>query len=59
MDNKILRIQEVTDRVGLCKASVYSLIREGRFPAGVRLSKRARGWRLAEVQKWIEGRERA
>lgn len=56
---KIMRIHEVAARVGLCKASLYNMIKAGGFPSGIRLTKRAVGWRAEEVEEWIEGRERA
>jgi excisionase family DNA binding protein len=47
MGDRLLRIPEVADRLGLTRSHVYTLIREGRFPvpvhrvAGLRVSERA------------------
>ena len=56
---RILRISEVSTRVGLCRASIYMLIKQGDFPVGIKLSKRARGWTEAEIEDWLEERRKS
>jgi predicted DNA-binding transcriptional regulator AlpA len=51
--DKLIRIKTVCDLSGLGKTSVYSI---PDFPKRVVLSRRAVGWRLSEVQAWIESR---
>ena len=51
--DKLIRIKAVCDMTGLGKTSVYSI---PDFPKRVVLSRRAVGWRMSEVQKWIESR---
>ena len=51
--DKLIRIKAVCDMTGLGKTSVYSI---PDFPKRVVLSRRAVGWRLSEVQAWIESR---
>jgi predicted DNA-binding transcriptional regulator AlpA len=51
--DKVLRFKAVCDLSGLGKTSVYSI---PDFPKRVVLSPRAVGWRLSEVQAWIESR---
>jgi prophage regulatory protein len=56
--NGYLSISEVTERVGYCRASVYSLMDRGRFPRPVVLSApgkpRKVRWRETDVAKWLE-----
>jgi prophage regulatory protein len=54
----ILRIEAVVAITGLSKPTVYRLISGKSFPHPLRLTVRARGWRLSEVLAWIEGLER-
>ena len=56
---EILRLAQVQQLTGLSKATIYRLIAKNRFPAGVRLSKAAVGWRRKEVEAWIGSRPRA
>lgn len=51
--DKLVRIKTVCDLTGMGKTSIYSL---PDFPRRVVLSRRAVGWRLSEVQAWIESR---
>lgn len=56
---RILRIQEVTQRVGLGRSSLWRMVKEGHFPAPCRLGSRAVGWRDIEVDEWVRRREAA
>lgn len=55
----ILRLPEVTRVTGLSRSSIYRLEASGEFPARVKLSESASGWRSGEVQAWIASRPRA
>ena len=52
----IWRIPDVVETVGLSKATVWRRVKDGSFPAPVRLGgARARsvGWRVRDVQDWL------
>lgn len=52
-NDRIIRLPEVLEKVGLKKSAVYKLIKEGDFPKQVKLGKHASGWIEADVQAWI------
>ncbi len=54
--HRLLRMAAVIALTGLSKSSLYRMIAEGRFPAPVRLSERARAWAESEVLAWIAER---
>lgn len=54
--NKILRLPEVIETVGLSKSTIYSFMRDGMFPKSVNLGSNSRGWLLNEVNSWLEHR---
>ena len=56
---RILRRPEVVAATGLSATRIHALEQEGAFPARVRLSDRACGWRSDEVEAWIRARPRA
>ncbi|MYG26741.1 MAG: AlpA family phage regulatory protein [Boseongicola sp. SB0677_bin_26] len=56
---RILRLPELIETVGLQKAAIYSAIKAGDFPKPIKLTKRAVGWRTEDVQQWLEGRKAA
>jgi prophage regulatory protein len=51
--SRILRIDQVTDTVGLSKASIYRLGKLGLFPKPFRIGISAVGWDEAEIEFWI------
>ena len=58
----ILRTLAVLELTGLSRTSLWRRIRDGDFPAAVRLggpNSRAVGWRRSEIEQWLEERPRA
>ena len=53
---KILRLQEVLEFVGLGRSSIYKSIADGRLPKQVKLGTRSVGWIESEIQEWIQQR---
>lgn len=51
--SRILRIDQVTDTVGLSKASIYRLGKLGLFPKPFKIGIAAVGWDEAEIEFWI------
>ncbi|HEY0308919.1 MAG TPA: AlpA family transcriptional regulator [Acidobacteriaceae bacterium] len=51
-----LRLPDVKSVTGLSKTSLYTLIREKRFPAPVRLGPRSVAWIRSEIEKWAVDR---
>lgn len=52
----LLRLPAVQARVGLAKSSIYAAIKQGEFPAPVKLSRRAVCWPASVIDAWIVGR---
>ena len=51
---KLLRINQVSELTGLRPSSVYKQIREGNFPRGIKITKRATAWPDAAINEWIQ-----
>ena len=58
MTERILRIRDVTARVGVARSTIYEWQSRGTFPASVPLGERSIGWLESEVTAWIESRAR-
>lgn len=54
--DRLLRLPQVQDLTGFGKSSIYSGVKAGTFPAPVRLSRRAVGWKLSTLEQWISER---
>ena len=53
---RLLRISAVAKRVEFHPVSVRRLIRDGNFPAPIRLGENRVAWIEAEIDEWLEGK---
>ena len=56
MGDRLLRRREVEELTGLSRASIYRLMRGGRFPLAVKVSATAVRWKESEISTWIQSR---
>lgn len=54
---ELLRMPDVLELIPLSKGSIWRLIREGRFPAPIKLGVRSVAWRMADIQTWLDQRQ--
>lgn len=54
--DRILSIAEVVAMTGLSEATIWREIHAHRFPKGVVISPRRRGWRLSDLLDWLASR---
>ena len=52
--DRIIRSKEVQELTGLSRTTIWRMERSGKFPARVALTSSNVGWRLTEVQEWIQ-----
>lgn len=50
------RLPATMEKTGLGRSSIYAGVKAGTFPAPVRLSARAVGWREEDLDKWVSER---
>jgi prophage regulatory protein len=55
-DEKLLRIRDVAEMVGLCRSEIYTRVAEGTFPAPVLIAPKISRFLNSEVQTWIAAR---
>jgi prophage regulatory protein len=56
MAEQIIRLPDVKARTGLSRSSIYAAISRGEFPSPLSLGARAVGWRLSDIEHWIDSR---
>jgi len=49
----VLRLPDVLALVGLSRASVYAKVAARRFPAPIKLTAHASGWRMGDIRTWL------
>lgn len=54
LPGSLIRIREVCDLIGVCRATIYRWMSEGSFPQPVRISDRAVRWKVDEIETWRE-----
>jgi predicted DNA-binding transcriptional regulator AlpA len=54
----ILRTADVVRRTGLSRTTLWRLERKGSFPTRVQLGLNSVGWRVEEIDAWIDRRPR-
>ncbi|MEW6076674.1 MAG: AlpA family phage regulatory protein [Thermodesulfobacteriota bacterium] len=52
MENLFLSDRQVGERYGVDRGTVWRWVREGNFPAPVKLSSGCTRWRLCNLEKW-------
>lgn len=50
----LIRRNQVEQLIGLKKAAIYQLIKQGSFPSPVKIGKRAVAWRIADLDLWVK-----
>jgi predicted DNA-binding transcriptional regulator AlpA len=55
-NDRIIRAKEVVEMTGLSRTTIWRMERYKSFPARVSLGKNSVGWKLSDVQKWVDTR---
>jgi prophage regulatory protein len=53
---KLLRLSDVSERYGISRSLIYSLMAAGAFPQSIRVSARAVRWSQADLDLWEQER---
>lgn len=53
MTQRILRLPEVRQSVGLARSTVYRLMETGEFPRPIPLGGRSVGWLQSDIEAWL------
>ena len=58
MEDRMLSVREVVERVGLHRSTIWKKIRAGGFPAPIELCENKIGWPASEISTWLANRPR-
>lgn len=56
--DRLLRLSDVEQAAGIKKSTIYQLMREGKFPKCVRITRRVAAWPESAVLTWVNERIR-
>ncbi len=57
-ENRILRLPEVLNRIGVSRATLHRMVQAQTFPAPCKITSKSTGWTSAQIDAWIAGREK-
>lgn len=55
-NDRFLRWPEVRQRVGYSRSQIHNLVKQGSFPAPIKLGARASAWLQSSIDEWISER---
>lgn len=58
IENKLIRLSELTQIVGLCRTSIYVKLKQGDFPRLVRIGSKAVAWKSEDIKAWVDSRSK-
>lgn len=58
MPSTILRRRAVERKTGLTTSTLYRFIKNGQFPAPIKLGVQAVGWLESDIEEWLSSRQR-
>lgn len=56
MNERLLKLPQVRERVALSTSSIYDRMAKGTFPKPVRIGENAVAWPASAIDRWIEER---
>ena len=54
--DRLLRLSDVSDIVGIRKSSIYALMKEGKFPKCIYITSKTVAWPESAVLAWVNDR---
>lgn len=50
---RFIRTREVLEMIGVCRTTLWEMVRQGAFPPPVRITERTSGYLLEAVEQWM------
>ena len=53
MSNTMLRLPQVTEKIGLSRSTIYKMMDAGEFPKPIKLTRKAVAWPESAITEWL------
>ena len=53
MQTKFLRLNQVQDRTGLPRSTIYAYVVDGTFPTPINIGERSVAWLETDIEQWM------
>ena len=54
MDIRIINQEEMSERMGRSKATLWKWVKDGKFPKPLYMGKRTLGWTESQIYEWLK-----
>ena len=51
---KLIRRHQLEANLGISRSTIYQMMASGEFPKPLKIGRRAVGWRVEDIEKWLE-----
>lgn len=51
---RFIRTRQVLEMIGVCRTTLWEMVRDGAFPQPVRITERTAGYLLEAVEEWMQ-----
>ena len=58
-ETRLIRVPAVLERVGVKRSKLYAMVKAGEFPRPVKIGPKVSAWKVADVERWIDGQAAA
>ena len=52
--DRLLNIQDLTERLGMGRTTIFTKVRNGQFPQPIRFGSKCSRWKESEITAWVE-----
>ena len=56
---KLLRRHQLEANLGISRSTIYQMMASGEFPKPLKIGRRAVGWRVEDVEEWLDNLQEA
>ena len=56
---KLLRRHQLEANLGISRSTIHQMMASGEFPQPLKIGRRAVGWRVEDVQEWLDNLQEA
>lgn len=53
----VVRMSRLVEMIGLSRSTIWKLLSQDKFPTPIRLGSKSIGWRVKDIDEWLQNRE--
>lgn len=57
MEDQLIRPRDLAEKLSISLATLYRMKKDGKLPPQVKIHERAVGWKVSDIEEWIDTRK--